>query len=113
MTQTHPAELFRVERVRGEVVVTFTRPDLVDEDAAWLLGERLFTLAEGEGGSRFVLDFGPVVRVSSATLGKLIAFRRRVKQAGGEVALRSLSAGLAATFRCTRLDTVFRILPGG
>jgi len=110
MAEERPGRWFQVERAAEAAVVTFTHTDL-GEEVARLVGGQMLALLESGGPPRFVLDFGRVQRLSSAMLGKLIAFNRKVSQAGGEVALCSLSPALAEKFRSTRLDRFFRILP--
>src|ERR1700724_1886503 len=104
---------FVAERVGETTVLRFTQADLGDEQAAHLIGSQLSGLAEGQDRPRLVLDFGLVRRVSSATLGKLIALSMRVRRAGGELTACSLSPELYEQFERTRLNKLFRICREG
>jgi anti-anti-sigma factor len=102
---------FHIRHLKGADVLTFTRPDIWQDDEVRRAGDEMFRLAESPGHRRFVLHLGQVHCLSSAMLGKLIAFDRKVKQAGGELTLCSLASDLSATFDRMRLDRVFRICP--
>ena len=112
MVHTRHNRWFQVEQAEGETVLTFTRSDLGQEEDAQQVGAELLRLLGEGSGPRFVLDFGTVDRFSSSLLGKLVAFQRRVRQAGGAVAVRALSEHLAATLESTRLDRFFLLVCG-
>jgi anti-anti-sigma factor len=99
-----------VEQVKGATLITLTGPDLTGE-AAQVVGGQLSRLAEMLGGRRFVLSLRGVRSLNSAMLGKFIAFHKRVKQAGGQLTLCSLTPELAARIADMRLDRLFHILP--
>src|SRR3954451_12477819 len=88
MVKVYPSEVrsrwFEVEHVEEVAVLKFIHPNLGDEETARVVGRQLLALLENQGQARFVLDLAEVRRVSSALLGNLIAFNRKVKQAGGE-----------------------------
>jgi anti-anti-sigma factor len=92
----------------GVAVIHFPRTDM-SEEAAQAVGRQLCALAEAPRSRRLVLDLGDVRCLSSAMLGKLIGFDKRVKQRGGELALCSPSPVVAAQFERMRLDKLFHI----
>jgi anti-anti-sigma factor len=102
---------FAVEHFDAVTVIRFTDSEITDGEAAQAIGVRMSRLADSLSHHRFVVDFGSVSRMSSAMLGKLIAFHKKVKQAGGQVTLCSLAPDLYLKFQNTRLHTIFRICP--
>jgi anti-anti-sigma factor len=92
----------------GVMVVHLPGADM-SEEAALALGRQLGTLAERLRSRCLILNLGDVRFVSSAMLGKLIAFHKQVRQRGGELALCSLTPELAARFESMRLDRLFHI----
>jgi anti-anti-sigma factor len=81
----------------------------MSEEAALALGRQLYALAETPRSHRLVLNSGDVRCMSTAMLGKLIGFDKRVKQGGGDLALCSLRPDLVAQFERMRLDRLFHI----
>ncbi len=56
---------------------------------------------------RLVLDFGEIRERSSASLGGLIQWKRRIGTDAGRWIVRLLDPGLREVFRITRLDAMF------
>jgi anti-anti-sigma factor len=104
------ATTLHVEHLNDATLVTLTRGDLGNEEAR-AVGDRLSRLAETLGRHHFVLSLRGVPGLSSVTLGKLISFHKRVKQAGGQLTLCSLASELSARFQGMRLDRLFHICP--
>ncbi len=102
---------FAVEHFSAVTVIRFTDAELTDGETVQAIGQRMARLVDNLGPHRFVVDLGSVHRMGSAMLGKLIAFHKKVKQAGGRLALCSLTPDLYRKFQHTRLHTVFRICP--
>ncbi len=102
---------FVAERVGGATVLTFTQADIGNEETVRGIREQVFELLESQGHPRLVLDFGEVRRMSSTLLGMLIGLNKRVKQAGGDLTLCSLTPDLYQDFQTTRLHQFFRICP--
>jgi anti-anti-sigma factor len=102
------APCIRVKSIDGTALVTFPMTDM-SEGAALAVGGQLWKLAERPGYRRFVLDLGLARCLSSSMFGKLIAFRKKVQQRGGELTLCSLSPEVAAQFERLRLDEFFHI----
>lgn len=102
---------FAVEYRPDVTVLRFIRPDMGDGEAAKAISGPMFSLVDDQGHRRFVLDFTPVGRLSSAVMGKLITFQKKVHKAGGRLTLCSLGPDLHFQFERTRLNTVFSICP--
>ncbi|MEO6836001.1 MAG: STAS domain-containing protein [Candidatus Tumulicola sp.] len=66
--------------------------------------------ALSDGAERVVLDLDSVAVLDSGALRGLILLLRRVRSAGGELALRSNRADVLRTLSVTALDRVFPIL---
>jgi anti-sigma B factor antagonist len=92
----------------GVSVIHFPGTDM-SEEAALAIGRELYALAERPRSRRFVLSLGEVPCLSSAMLGKLISFDKKVKQSGGELRLCSLTSEVAARFESMCLDRLFHI----
>jgi anti-sigma B factor antagonist len=102
------APWLHVEDLDGTALIAFTRTDMSD-DAALVVGGQLSELADRAGCRRFVLNLAAAHCLSSAMLGKLITFHKKVKQRGGELTLCSLGPELASRFESMRLDRLFHI----
>jgi anti-sigma B factor antagonist len=96
----------------GDVsVVRFRDRKILDEAAIQELGAELFALVEVDNRRAILLDFEGVEFLSSAALGKLITFDRKVKTAKGRVKICSLVPGILEVFQVTKLNKVFDIRP--
>ncbi|MFM7138167.1 MAG: STAS domain-containing protein, partial [Planctomycetota bacterium] len=58
-----------------------------------------------------LLDFEGVELLSSAALGKLITFDRKVKTSKGRLKMCGVAPGILEVFQVTKLDKVFDIRP--
>ena len=90
-----------VTAVRGRLD-TMTVPDFE---------QRMDALVRGEG-RKVVLDLGGLDYISSAGLRSVLAFSRRVKAAGGGVALCGLTGLPLEIFQISRFDTLFTLHGG-
>jgi len=94
----------------GEIsVVTFTDQKILDEAAIQELGAELFALVEHDNRKSILLDFAGVEFLSSAALGKLITFDRKLKTAKGRLKMCGLAPGILEVFQVTKLNKVFDI----
>lgn len=94
----------------GEIsVVTFTDQKILDEAAIQELGAELFALVEHDNRKTILLDFAGVEFLSSAALGKLITFDRKLKTAKGRLKMCGLAPGILEVFQVTKLNKVFDI----
>ena len=104
------APCIHAKYIDGTALVTFPRTDKSEGDAHAVAGQ-LSKLAERPGCRRFVLNLSLARCLSSSMFGKLIAFRNKVQQRGGELTLCSPSPEVAAQFERMRLDQLFHICP--
>jgi anti-sigma B factor antagonist len=90
-------------------VVTFNDSKIIDEAEIQEFGQELYDLVEREGKKKIVLNFGNVEFLSSAALGKLIGFDKRVKQNGAELILSNIRPEIYEVFAITKLTKLFVI----
>jgi len=96
----------------GDVsVVTFRDRKILDEAAIQELGSELFALVEVDNRKTILLDFAGVEFLSSAALGKLITFDRKVKTSKGRLKMCGIAPGILEVFQVTKLNKVFDIRP--
>jgi anti-sigma B factor antagonist len=94
----------------GDVsVVKFQDRKILDEAAIQELGAELFGLIEVDNRKTILLDFEGVEFLSSAALGKLITFDRKLKTAKGRLKMCGISPGILEVFQVTKLNKVFDI----
>jgi anti-anti-sigma factor len=94
----------------GEVtVVTFNDSKIIDEVEIQEFGQELYDLVERDDRKKIVLSFGNVEFLSSAALGKLIGFDKRVKQNGAELVLSNIRPEIYEVFAITKLTKLFTI----
>lgn len=90
-------------------VVRFKDQKIIDPETIQELGDELFDLVEKDERSKLVLNFGNVEFLSSAALGKLITFEKKVKRAGATLMLTNISPEIYQVFAITNLDKLFQI----
>jgi anti-sigma B factor antagonist len=96
----------------GDVsVVKFRDRKILDEAAIQELGSELFALVEVDNRKTILLDFEGVEFLSSAALGKLITFDRKVKSSKGRLKMCGIAPGILEVFQVTKLNKVFDIRP--
>ena len=94
----------------GDVsVVRFRDRKILDEASIQELGSELFALVELDNRKTILLDFEGVEFLSSAALGKLITFDRKVKTSKGRLKMCGLAPGILEVFQVTKLNKVFDI----
>ena len=90
-------------------IVTFNESKIIDEAEIQEFGQELYDLVEREGRKKVILNFGNVEFLSSAALGKLIGFDKRVKQHGAELILSNIRPEIYEVFAITKLTKLFII----
>ena len=93
-----------VETVGDVVVGRFVRCRILNEDAVQQAGEQLLGLVEGGGQPKVILDLRGVEGMSTSFLGKLTAFRTKVVDAGGQLALCRVSPLVQEILTICRFD---------
>lgn len=90
-------------------VVRFRDRKILDEAAIQELGAELAALVDVDNRKAILLDFDGVEFLSSAALGKLITFDRKVKTSQGRLKMCGISPGILEVFQVTKLNKVFDI----
>jgi anti-anti-sigma factor len=100
------SEFFRLEQTDGVLVVTALGAEISPEarDPLYAIGERLADAAEPR---RMVLSLAGVKTLNSATIGVLINFQKRVRDAGGSLKICRLDPYVRNIFRLTKMDLLF------
>jgi anti-sigma B factor antagonist len=98
-----------VSKVGDVTVVKFKDKKILDEVGIQELGAELFSLVEQQNRRAIVLNFDGVDFLSSAALGKLITFDRKVKGAKGRMKLCGIRPEILEVFQVTKLNKVFDI----
>jgi anti-sigma B factor antagonist len=98
-----------VSRTGDVSVVRFRDRKILDEAAIQQLGAELFALVEVDNRKTIVLDFEGVEFLSSAALGKLITFDRKVKTSQGRLKMCGITPSILEVFQVTKLNKVFDI----
>jgi anti-anti-sigma factor len=94
----------------GEItVVTFNDSKILDEQEIQELGQELYNLVERDGRKKIILNFGAVEFLSSAALGKLIGFEKRIKLNSAELMLTNIRPEIYEVFAITKLTKLFEI----
>jgi anti-sigma B factor antagonist len=97
------------EQIGDVTVVKMTTPSILDEQVVQAIGRQLFDLAERAERCRLVIDFGPVERVTSILIGKLIALHKKIQGEGGRLVLCSIKPKLFEIFEILHLHSLFNI----
>lgn len=90
-------------------IVTFNDSKIIDEEEIQELGQELYDLVEREDRKKIILNFGHVEFLSSAALGKLIGFEKRIKQNSAELILTNIRPEIYEVFAITKLTKLFDI----
>jgi anti-anti-sigma factor len=103
MSPHRPAPILHV-RPAGEVTLATVLTPHLSEANAEELGEELSRLLAGAARPRLRLDLARVRFLTSTVLGKLVGLHKRVRAAGGELALLNVAGVVYEVFEVTRLD---------
>ena len=90
-------------------VVRFLDQKIIDPESIQEMGEELFGLVEQDDRKKIVLNFATVEFLSSAALGKLITFEKKVKKSGAQLILTNICPEIFQVFAITNLDKLFQI----
>jgi anti-sigma B factor antagonist len=92
-------------------LVHFVDRKIIDAANIQEMGDELFALLDRDNRKQLLLSFANVEFLSSAALNKLIVLDRKVKAAGGKLALSNLRPEIQEVFAITRLNQLFDIRP--
>ncbi len=110
MQSVQPQCPWLAEELIGNVtVVSFTNPELVEEDAICVMGQRLMSLVESSQGQRIVLNLSSVERVSTMMLSKFVALHTKLRATGGRMVLCGVDDELRSVLKAFRLHHLFLI----
>jgi anti-anti-sigma regulatory factor len=98
----------QVEPLGAITLVTFTIPDILDLEMIRELGDQLYSLADDQG-RRIILNFRQVNRLSTALLGKVIMFHKKLKELGGRLALCCIAPHLREAIDLLRLPQLLSV----
>lgn len=90
-------------------IIAFARTDMTDAALIKLTGEEIGRIVSALQQPKVVVDFGRVERLSSATLGMLVAVHKTIGKQGGQLRLANVDAKLFDIFKITKLDRVLTI----
>ena len=91
------------------IVVCLGKHRILDELTVAKISDELLAVADRPDCHRILLDFGGVIRLSSALLGKLLTLRRKMECKGEKLRLCGLNSQLRSVFATTKLDRLFDI----
>ena len=107
MTTSVP--VLNVRKVDSAVILEFTRSDLTDAALIKNLGDEIYQIIKPISNPRVVIDLAQVERLSSATLGTLVALRKVIDKMGGQMRVANVASDLLAIFKMTRLDVTLHL----
>ncbi|TDJ57883.1 MAG: anti-sigma factor antagonist [Planctomycetota bacterium] len=98
-----------IRRVGEALVLKFTRTDMTDAAFIARLGDEIYQIVRGMEKPKVVVDFSDVTRLSSATLGMLVALRKIVTRQEGQMRVTHIADDLIEIFKMTRLDVTLQV----
>ena len=108
-TMTTSVPYLNVRKVGPAVVLKFTRSDLTDGALIQNLGDEIYQVIKAISNPRVIVDLAQVERLSSATLGMLVALRKVIDNMDGHMRVANVAADLQAIFKMTRLDVTLHL----
>jgi len=106
-----PARL-KITQDKNVNIVEFLQNKILDELNIAEIGQELQALIVGKDRPRLLLDFANVEHLSSAALGVLINVNKWIKEHNGQLRLANIKPQILEVFMITKLNRLFRILPG-
>jgi anti-sigma B factor antagonist len=97
------------QKNRGVLVIYFNMPRLIDQDVITDVGRELTALGKKAEEGLVLMNFGNVKYMSSAMLGKLIAFNKDCKKNEVKLKFSNISKDIMEVFTITRMDKLFQI----
>lgn len=106
MQHTPAQHWLRVEQVGDIALVRFLQRHILDEEVISYIGEELLRLIT-EGCRRIVLNLGTVEALATSMLGELLGVHKKIRAAGGRLALCEFTPQLREVFELLKLAQVF------
>jgi anti-anti-sigma factor len=98
-----------VRNVGEALVLRFTRADMTDAAFINQVGDEIDQIVSGIEKPKVVVDFSEVTRLSSATLGMLVALRKTVTRQDGQMRVTHIADDLIEIFKMTRLNVTLKV----
>ena len=98
-----------VKMISDALVLKFTCTDMTDAAFINRLGDEIYQIVKGIENPKVVVDFAVVERLSSATLGMLVALRKIVTKHDGQMRVTNIAKDLIEIFKMTRLDVTLQV----
>jgi anti-anti-sigma factor len=111
MATHHPFPLLHACKVGDVTLATVLVHDLSDVHAL-AVGQALARLVEGAACPRLRVDLGRVHSLTGTALGKLVALHKRVRAAGGDLALLNVTDPVYELLEVTRLHQLLDVRRG-
>src|SRR5437899_760774 len=102
-----PRQHLRLETIDDVTVVNFIDAKIVTEEDIQEVGDQRYSLVEGQGSPRLLLNFRNVRAMATSMLGKLVALKRKVEVSNGRLKLCGFRPDLWEIFKITKLERVF------
>ena len=96
----------------SRVTARFPADTALTESNADELYRALSASVEGRECPHLVVDLSGVTVLTSAILSKFLALNKRLRDAGGQLALHNPTPSVHAVFKVTRLETVLNVRAG-
>lgn len=111
MAAPRPSEHLIIQVYQGVILVRVEKDRVLDLPVINSIGAELTTLLDRHAKPSVVLDLGAVRYLSSAMVGKIIAFYKGVVQLKGRLAISGVGADLMPLFKITQIDRLIRFYP--
>ena len=110
MPTTHSSPWLEREDL-GEVTVVRLKAKFPDEHAIREVFDPVYTIVDGLGRNRLILNLAAAEYLPSVALGKIVMLNRKVQVGRGRLALCQLTPLVQEVFESTHLNQLFNIYP--
>jgi len=107
--ETRENALLDVRKQNEVAIVSFTTSRVLDQSNVQQLGEELDELVEKHGFTKVAMNFEHVNYMSSAVMGKLVSFYKRLQKKGGDLRLSNINPNIYEIFEIMKFDELFEI----
>ena len=107
--ETRENALLDVRKQNDVAVVNFTTSRVLDQSNVQQLGEELDELLDTHGFTKVAMNFEHVNYMSSAVMGKLVSFYKRLQKQGGDMRLSNINPNIYEIFEIMKFDELFEI----
>lgn len=108
MAESEPS--LDVKTVGKACVIELAHADMTDAAFIRRVGDDIYDIVKDVEAPQLVIDFGKVERLSSGTLGMLVALKKVVvERKGGQIRVCNVDRKLKDIFKMTRLDRQLKV----